>query len=180
MKRRYVCLFSFVSLLLVICLTGCRIEKRNETGSFNKMTSESNNYVITIDSSELGHPDQGYVFTTSTKVENKEYNGQKYSVRYRIDYAKIVENKANQDYPNFDKYSQVEINGKKFRYFTDSNTMTLIYQPNDLDCYVNIMVSLTDVYDANGNAVDSPFIISEEDLQSKEIKGVINFELKKK
>lgn len=171
-------LVGILSIVIIILLAGC--SNQEDTGSSNNTSITSDNYILSIKSSELGHPNKGYAFSTSSQIENKEYNNKKYTLTYSTDYSYIIEKDVKVDYPNIDNYKKVTINNKTFSYTMDNKLINLIYQPKEMNCYINIKVSLDNVFDSTGELSDEKIEISIDDLQNKNVSGTINFDIKKK
>ena len=161
-------------VIVIIFVIGCKNNK-NDTDISNSTIIKSKNYVLSIHSSKVGHQSKENAFSATVKVHNKK----KYHAWYNIDYSHIKEHKAKLDYPNIKKYKKIKINNKKFRYKINSSSINLIYQPNNMNCYIKIKVSLAVIYNKNGESVKA-FNISTKDLSLKEIANTINFDIKKK
>ena len=165
-------------VIVIIFVIGCKNNK-NDTDISNNTIIKSKNYVLSIHSSKVGHQSKENAFSATIKVNNKVHNKKKYHAWYNIDYSHIIEHKAKLDYPNIKKYKKIRINNKKFRYTINSSSINLIYQPNNMNCYITVKVSLAVIYNKNGESVKA-FNISIKDLSLKEIANTINFDIKKK
>ena len=174
----------FLVLLLssIFVITGCNNSSNNEgeTGCFKKSEFGNSKYTVSIDSINCGNPSGNNLFNVSTESVSREYNGKKYKVYYNISFIEIYNHKANNDYSDINSYKEISINNKKFKYIINqNNTISLIYEPANIDCYMLLSVS-TSVFDENGNMADDDYNISIDDLQNNQVTGTINFEFKEK
>ena len=186
MRKKIIRFIGVLSITMAFFLTGCGNNssnndvENNETGTSYSVIIESSEYTLSIKSSELGHPSNGSVFSTYVDIDDKIYDGKKYSVSYDVSYYDLKEVNPRVDYSDFDTYPEVKINDKVFKYTIDSSTINLIYQPSNMDCYLLIKVSVFSCYDDNGNSFNGTFNISVDDLLLDKVKGTINFEIEKK
>ena len=159
-------------------------ESNHDTGSFYKFGYCSIDYCVSINSSKTGHPSSGFTFVASAEINEKEYDNEKYKVSYDVGYSEIYKYNAKKDYNDIDTYPTVTINDKVFKYKKDNTSILLIYQPEDIECYITITVSIGYVFEKNGdyayypggNFPEGKYVISIDDVTNNNIAGIINFE----
>ena len=143
------------------------------TGSFYNSKVTTNGYTIEINSTESGHPSGDSIFSTSYRIENSDETKYVYSVDYKG--IELYDNGV----PTVSHEGYVTINNKKFGYYLDNNSAELYYAlPNNAGVLI-IEVRGSICFDKDGNTAKFLPPVTEETLKSKELAGIINFEVTK-
>ena len=117
-------------------------------------------YELKINSKDYGTPEKGAaIFATSFNIENVEGT-------CRVEYLGLYPDNLEANYPDLNKYKNIEIGEKKYHYKDEgTNEVSLIYVENE-NCYVIIRVSLL----GNPNAK-----INDTVLKSAELAKALDF-----
>ena len=150
-----------------------------ETGAFNDMNFVIDDYTISIDSKEKGHPDVGSYFSTDITIEDDE-GTESY---YNIDFTDIIDSDEKPYDSDFEvyEYGTILINGKKYKYYINNdgwNAVLCYLIPNEKKDLI-IKINGSDVFDAEGNQAKHMAIIDEDVLNSEELAGVLNYSVAK-
>lgn len=159
--------------------SGSDISTDGETGAFNDMSFVIDDYTISIDSEEVGHPGPESYFNTDITIENEEGT----ESDYIIDFSGIIDSKEKPYDSDFDVYKDgtVTIAGKEYKYYIDNSAWKAILSytiPNEKKDLI-IEVNGSDVFDSEGNQAKHLATIDEDVLNSVELAGVLNYTVTK-
>ena len=155
------------------------VEDEEETGAFNGMSVTIGDYIVNIDSEEVGHPETNSYFTTSVSTVNDEGIESYYTIKY-LDI--IDSNKTPYD-SKFEVFEEdtITINDEEYKYYIDRSGWNAILcytiPGENKDLVININGG--DVFASNGTQIKTMAIIDEEFLNSDELAGVLNFSIEK-
>lgn len=145
---------SMLGGIIVLKGNSTIMESRN-TGAFTEMKYYGTDYIIEINSSEVGHPSGDSIFSTF------------YNYEYDISYYLIEEN-INLDYPQINEYEKIRINNKEFYYSNNKEQyLDLLYK---IDQSNYLKVAITSLNNRE---------VFEGILDNKDLQAIINFNVRK-
>ena len=181
-KKLIIIILSVIAIILVgiivwlLCFKGDNSSVEvQDTGSFYSTTVTTNGYKIKIDSTESGHPVGDSIFSTSFKIVNSDKTRYYYSVEYVG--IELYENGI----PTVLHEGYVTINNKNFGYYLNEGNekATLYYELPEKAGNLIIKVNGSTCFDEFGNTAKCLAPVSEKVLKSKELAGILNFEITK-
>lgn len=137
---------------------------------------KSANYTITGNAATDGKAqDDAKIFKATYTIANIPEEGS--NTKYSISYVDLTEANVRDYLPAIDDYSDIEINGKKFKYQVDglNNQIDLIYLVDD-NCYLFIKIN---ALVENKEGEENPYVIGVDVIEAEETKAMVNFEIKK-
>ena len=191
MKKNDFKIFLLVCIIIILIVGVCIFISNSNTSqspmtppterrTYKNVSVAIKDYILEINSSEVGHPSSDSYFNSSftiTHTDGSIYN-------YNVDFADIILSTENVNLkPNFEISDQgnITINNKDFKYYIDTSSWNsvLYYTLSDKKGTLVIEIHGGNIYDVDGVQAKTLAFIDKEVLSSKELARILNFSVNK-